>query len=185
VNLESKLDEELEKTKSNPKLPEGKKDEIIAKVESKVNERKKEIAFSHSLIEKNYKYMLNSLLSEENREKLKNILSNSIKIELNISPICDYAQNKMPCCRLLPGFLITEDNIEFLLKSNAFNYISDAKIDFNGTKYFFIFDFRLLHSITDSMTKKRVSNFKLRQQLLADIQLKLGSHINRAGVLYL
>jgi hypothetical protein len=129
--------------------------------------------------------MLNALLSEDNREKLKTIFSDAIKIELNISPICDYAQNKMPCCRLLPGFLITENNIEFLLKSNAFNYISDAKIDIKGEKYFFIFDFRLLHSSAESMTKKRISNFKLRQQLLADIQLKLGSHINRAGVLYL
>lgn len=184
-DLESKLDKELENKKLNSKIPENKKNEIIAKAEAKVNDRKKEIAFSHSLIEKNYKYMLNALLSEDNREKLKTIFSDSIKIELNISPICDYAQNKMPCCRLLPGFLITENNIEFLLKSNAFNYISDAKIDIKGVKYFFIFDFRLLHSSAESMTKKRISNFKLRQQLLADIQLKLGSHINRAGVLYL
>lgn len=182
---EFKLDEELEKITSNPKIPENKRDEIIAKAEAKLKDRKKEIAFSHSLIEKNYKYMLNSLLSEDNRDKLNTIFSDSIIIELNISPICDYAQNKMPCCRLLPGFLIKDIYIDLLLKSNAFNYISDAKIDIKGDKYFFIFDFRLLHSTAESMTKKRISNFKLRQQLLADIQLKLGSHINRAGVLYL
>ena len=134
--------------------------------------------------DKIYNNIINSLLEEANREGLrKEIINNCIKLELNISPICDYAQQKMPCCRILPGLFIEKKYP--IKKTNAFNYISDAEIRLDGIDYLLVFDFRYLYSVSNSVSKKRQSNFKLRQQLLADIQIKLGSHINRAGVLYL
>ena len=94
-------------------------------------------------VNKTYNKIINGIITgNESPEKSKlrrNISEKSIKIELNISPLCDYAQEKMPNVRLLPGLLIEKDLVE-----------------------------------TDDIIK----------HMLSDIQLRLGSHINRSGVIY-
>lgn len=174
---------ELDKTKHNEKIPVEKRDLVIAKAEKKANEKNEKLALKVLALKTNYNNIVNSLLRVETRKFHDDIIQNSIKIELNISPICDYAQQKMPCCRILPGLLIKKEyEIE---RGNSFNYISDATISINNVDYLFVFDFKFLYSVPNHVAKKRTSKYKLRQQLLADLQVKLGSHINRAGVLYL
>ncbi|REG92956.1 hypothetical protein [Flavobacterium aquicola] len=174
---------ELEKTTQNEKIPAEKRDAAIANAEKKANEKNEKLNFKVLALKTNYNNIVNSILRAETRKFHADIIQNSIKIELNISPICDYAQQKMPCCRILPGLLIKKEyEIE---KGNSFNYISDATISLNEVDYLFVFDFKFLYSIPNHVAKKRTSKYKLRQQLLADLQVKLGSHINRAGVLYL
>lgn len=186
IDAEHKLIEtDFEKIKTNDRIPEKNKKAVIEKAKKKSELLKREVIFRHSAFIKNYNIIFNALLKEEFREERENIFSETIKIELNISPICDYAQSKMPCCRMLPGVLIPSEYDTFLSKNNTFNYIADPKIRVGEIDYLLIFDFRFLHSLSETILKKKTSNFKLRQQLLADIQLKLGSHVNRAGVLYL
>ncbi|MDN3676860.1 hypothetical protein QWY90_06000 [Flavobacterium paronense] len=173
----------LDKVKQNQKIPSEQREDVIAKAQQKAVKDIDKVKIRQVALKSNYNNIVNSLLRDENRGLRSEIVESSVKIELNVSPICDYAQQKMPCCRILPGLLIKKDYpIE---KGNAFNYISDAIINFDGIDYLLVFDFKYLYSIQNSTSKKRQSNFKLRQQLLADIQVKLGSHINRAGVLYL
>ncbi|HRE77770.1 MAG TPA: hypothetical protein PLL09_08095 [Flavobacterium sp.] len=173
----------LKKVKDNIKIPEESREKIIANASEKAVKEIDKVKLKQAALKTNYNNIVNSILREENRGMRSEIIQNSLKIELNISPICDYAQQKMPCCRILPGLLINKKYpIE---RGNAFNYISDAIINYGGIDYLLVFDFRYLHSVLNAISKKRIADFKLRQQLLADIQVKLGSHINRAGVLYL
>ncbi len=175
----------IEKIKSNDLIPESKKLAVLKKAEANGEFINREIAFKHKAFIKNYNSIFNDFLSEEGRSDRASILDECLKMELNISPMCDYAQGKMPCCRIVPGFFIPEKFENIIKKNNAFNYIADPKINIDEVNYILVLDFRYLYSISESILKNKKSSLKLRQLLLADIQLKLGSHINRAGVLYL
>jgi hypothetical protein len=104
-------------------------------------------------------------------------------IEVNITPLCDYAQNKAERYRLLPGVMIKSEYRKKLTKT-TFGYISDADFNINGDTYLLILDFRFLYSVLLEDINKRKTIVRLKQQLLSDIQVKFGSHINRAGIIY-
>ncbi|UPT70328.1 MAG: hypothetical protein M0D53_14710 [Flavobacterium sp. JAD_PAG50586_2] len=150
------IQSELEKIKKNDKIPANKKEEAIANAVKKAYEKNEKLGLKSAALKINYNNIVNSLLRDETRGLHGEIVQNSIKIELNISPICDYAQQKMPCCRILPGVLIKKDyQIE---RGNAFNYISDCAISLNGTDYVLVFDFKYLYSIPSHIAKKEVLN---------------------------
>lgn len=177
------IQQTLDKTNQNDKIPVEQREAVINKAQLRANKENEKVNLKQAALKTNYNNIINSLLRDENRGLHNEIIDKSIKIELNISPICDYAQQKMPCCRILPGLLIEKDYpIE---KGNAYNYVSDAVINFSKKDYLLVFDFRYLYSMPNSISRRRISNYKIRQQILADIQVKLGSHVNRAGVLYL
>jgi len=48
-----------------------------------------------------------------------------------------------------------------------------------------ILDFRYFTSVKADELKGKNVLFRIRKELLSDIQIKLSSHINRTGVLYL
>lgn len=168
-------------------------EEIPAEIKEKHIEKKKKemdrkISDLNSQLESNekiYNEILYPCLQETERGDLKEILRESIKVELNISPLCDYAQNKLPLCRLLRGLMIKDSYREKLIKSNVSLYISDVPITFNECNFYFVFDFKFLFSVEEKFIRMRSSPIKLRHQLLADIQVKLGNHVNRPGVLYI
>lgn len=173
-----------DKIASNNKIPEEKKELVIKNAKKEI----KDFENSYVGIKKNYNLIINSIITgpeSEDKDKLrKDILDKSIKIELNISPLCDFAQEKMPCVRLLPSLLVESDLMDSLIKHNSYNYFSEGSICFEGKDYYFLFDFRFLYSRSESVIRNRNSNYKLRHQFLSDIQLRLGNHINRSGVIY-
>lgn len=137
------------------------------------------------------KKMLNKItidaLNEDskNDENLRNkILETSTLIELNVTPLCDYAQDKAILFRMLPGIIIDAAYREHFNTKSLYTYLSDADFRLNGSDSLFLFDFRYLCSIPKDELKKRVATLRLKQQLLSDIQVKLSSHINRSGVLF-
>ena len=172
----------------NDRIPEAKKAEVIEKATERFNQEIKSLELFSKSLSKNFNVIVNSLISlpdpDERKVLRDNILKNSIKIELNISPLCDYAQEKMPCVRMIPGLLLKSEYKSELNIQNAYNYFSDCVIKFRDDDYYLLFDFRFLYSKPESLLKNRVSNNKLRHQLLSDIQLKLGSHVTRSGVIY-
>lgn len=106
---------------------------------------------------------------------------NSKLIDLEVSPLCDFAQNKQVYNRFLKGIMFETKYREFFNKDAAYLYFSP---DFHYKKhdYFFIVDFRFLRSaIMKSPVKSKVS-FRIRKNLLVDIQAKMAGHINRPGV---
>lgn len=185
-NKKDTLTKKAEIFKNNERMPEAAKEKALK------NEKKGIRDFEESInkVSKDYNNIINGIItgaeSAEKDKLRKNILDKSIKIELNVSPLCDYAQEKMPLVRLLPGLLIEGDlkETDEIIKHNSYNYFSDGKINFEGKDYYFLFDFRYLHSIPESIIKNRKASYKIRHQLISDIQLRLGSHINRSGVIY-
>ncbi|HDD45092.1 MAG TPA: hypothetical protein ENG63_09590 [Candidatus Desulfofervidus auxilii] len=127
---------------------------------------------------------------KEIREKLKGI---SIPVVVEVSPICDYAQRKLKKNRYVEGFLcpsIIEVNeipikINEKLKRNAlFLYVTPI-IQYEENQYVLILDFRYFGSANDDFFKDKSFLFRIRKELLSDIQIKLSHHINRTGVLFL
>lgn len=164
------------------------KEKILAHREKDRDEKIKEIEFQRKAFAKNYNVIVNSILTlstddPERKPLMAKILDESIKIEINISPLCDYAQAKMHCCRLLPGILLPEKYSSSVTTKNAYNYVADSIFNFEGNNYYFVFDLRFLYSLPENRVKTRRAEYKVRHQLLADIQLRLGNHINRSGVL--
>lgn len=177
-----------DKIKSNSHMPKDAKEKALKSEDNKIKEFEEREKFNK--IDKTYNQIINGIITgpeSEEKDKLRTHISEkSINIELNISPLCDYAQEKMPFVRLLPGLLIEIDlkGIDDLIEHNPYNYISDGSIRFKGKDYYFLFDFRFLYSRLEPEVRIRISNHKLRHQLLSDIQLRLGNHINRSGVIY-
>jgi len=181
-----KLIEKRDKIEANPHIKEEDKVKALSSETNKIKdfeEREK-----NNKIDKTYNQIINGIITgEESKEKTElrtQISEKSINIELNISPLCDYAQEKMPLVRLLPGLLIESDLMDVLIKHNTYNYFSEGSIRFLKKDYYFLFDFRFLYSELKSDILKRPSNNKIRHQFLSDIQLRLGNHINRSGVIY-
>lgn len=107
-------------------------------------------------------------------------------IELEITPLCDYVQNKWLKARLLPGILVPEkyaemaSNPESLYKQIPLVIIE--RID--GKLYKPVFNFNLLKSCDIEDMKNNLGEpiFRVRNQLFADILSRLSSHINRVGI---
>lgn len=112
------------------------------------------------------------------------IISNSRYIEVNISPRCDFAQNKLKNVRFLPGALIPEKYCELLNKNADYNYLSDFKVHLEGNQYLFLFDFRFFYSIRNG-TSKCFPKFRIKENFLNELQVKLSGHISRLGLLYM
>lgn len=101
--------------------------------------------------------------------------------KLIITPPCDFAQDKVKMCRVIPGYFINskfrdwfKSNSDALFISPSFFYRK------KGDEYFFILDFRYL---TSEKTDVGESSMKLKQVVLAEILSKLSRHINRQGLL--
>lgn len=113
---------------------------------------------------------------------VKEAIRNSWDIfKLIITPPCDFAQNKVKMCRIIPGFFVKslyrdwfKNNSDALFISPSFYYRKKEE------DYFFILDFRYL---TSEKTDIGESSMKIKQVVLAEILSKLSRHINRQGLL--
>jgi len=86
---------------------------------------------------------------------------------------------------LIPDSAGTNTGIWRKIKKHAlFLYVSPA-IHYKGKDYRMILDFRYFTSVKTDELKSTDVLFRIRKELLSDIQIKLSSHINRTGVLYL
>ena len=104
-------------------------------------------------------------------------------IELEVTPVCDFAQDKWVKYRMLPGIMIPEKyDKERKDGDNFFATIPIVKI--NGENYKMIFDFRLLKSIDKSGHNLPKPSFRLRNELSASILSRLSSHASRIGITF-
>ena len=127
--------------------------------------------------------VLKNKLKKEPRELRSNIRKSWIKIGLVVTPLCDYAQNKKIYDRIIKGLLIESIYLEWINEKSEAIYISPI-FRYNDKDYVLVLDFRyFITSEIDNWTNNKL--FRIRQQLLSEIQSKLARHINRQGVLYL
>jgi hypothetical protein len=102
-------------------------------------------------------------------------------VELEVTPACDFSQNKLLKSRVLPGVLVP---VRFRkhIKSGGNFYAQTPTIKFNGTDYLLIFDFRLFKSVEVEIMSSLKPLFRLRQELHSDIVLQLSNHVSRLGI---
>ncbi len=153
-----------------------------------------------NIYNKNYKDS-NISKNKFNQEFVKVATQKAKLVYLEVTPICDFIQSKMTFNRLVLGviypfqlmFTINDNKIELeildkresLIKQRTeFLYITPL-FEYQNGFYFIAFDLRYFTSIPPDLIKDKSPIFRLRKELLSDIQIKLSSHINRTGVLYL
>ena len=148
------------------------------------------------------KDIVDEKLLKKTRQKLQaDILSdfkNQIKncwlpIETIVTPVCDFIQGKEEYSKIILGALIENKYKSFIENRNEALFLSPS-FHFSytvGTKtydgiYFLLLDFRYFTSRIKEKIDARINPiFRVRQQLLAEIQSKLSRHINRQGILFL
>jgi len=116
-----------------------------------------------------------------------------LPIETIVTPICDFVQGKEEYSKIILGILLESKYKSFIdTKTEALFVSPDFYFSFtNGTNkyegiYILLLDFRYFTSINKEGVDGRIKPiYRIRQQLLAEIQSKLSRHINRQGILFL
>jgi hypothetical protein len=115
----------------------------------------------------------------------KEIRRNWKKIYLVVTPLCDFVQKKNYNNRVLKGMLIKseyhnlmDDKSEAIFVSPKFKYT-------DGENYVIVLNFRYFFTSNDQKGIKYINPvFRVRHQLLAEIQSRLARHITRQGILF-
>ncbi|MDI6735241.1 MAG: hypothetical protein QME42_03445 [bacterium] len=129
---------------------------------------------------------IDELFNEKNIDtyQQKDDLNKKVKaIFLEVSPSCDYTQNKWKLHRVLPGVIWP---VDYQKKINQADYIYTSRLfKIDNEIYKFVFDLRYLTSLSFDDLKDKRPEFRIRHELLIDIQSKIAGHINRPGVISL
>jgi len=137
-------------------------------------DRKKELIKSY--------FKEKAILDNEGNLKLTDVeVEGIIFIELEVTPLCDFAQNKWIKSRLLPGILIP-DGLKAEVSQADSIYNNIPEIEHRGKLYKPIFNFNLVKSCDFDKLKSKKSLFRIKTQLFTDILNKLSSHISRVGI---
>jgi len=143
-------------------------------------------------IEENVEEILKDIM-DINETQLDDIKNNSIPIFAEITPLCDFLQDKMKLSRIIKGVLLPENttdnngtNIWKKIKKSDFVYTTPQFYYEDKNKlYKLVLDFKYFSSKSLSDIKNKKPIFRLRKDILNEIQIKLSSHISRTGVLFL
>jgi len=142
---------------------------------------------------KNSSELLKDILdiNKINDEKFFKIKKKSIQVFAEVTPLCDFLQEKIKLYRVIEGFIIPEkykdeQNIDHYVKIKKAEFIYKTPVfTYKNEIYRLILDFKYFSSKTKDELKNFSPIFKLRKELLNDIQIKLSSHINRTGILFI
>jgi hypothetical protein len=128
---------------------------------------------------------LKKLASKEHKKIKKDIKKEWIKIATVVTPICDYAQKENKIYdRIVKGVLIPSKYQKYIEDKSEAVYVLPITFNHNDIEYCMILDFR--YFVTSDLTSENVTGlFRIRQELLAEIQSRLARHINRQGILFL
>lgn len=105
-------------------------------------------------------------------------------IELECTPICDYSQKKWLRSRILPGIMYPATFYKMLEQTVDSFYREIPPFLYKGEIYRLVFDYRLFKSVNleNDTNKPEDFLFKLKTEVLSDIQARVSSHINRPGI---
>lgn len=128
---------------------------------------------------------LNKLANKEFEKIKKEIKKEWIKTAIVVTPICDFVQKENKIYdRIVKGLLIPSQYKNFIDEKSEAVYVLPITISYNEKEYVLILDFRYF-STTELNAENATPIFRLRQELLAEIQSRLARHISRQGILYL
>lgn len=114
---------------------------------------------------------------------------NAINIAIELTPPCDFSQNKKKLSRMVGGFLLSPTD-DAKWKSIKSNYKGDRNycvwpVEIDGEISLMCFDFRFLSSANDTDlndVEKFKLLFKVNHKLFSDILQKFSSHAARLGI---
>lgn len=108
-----------------------------------------------------------------------------VQIATIVTPVCDYVQKENKIYdRIVKGLLIPVEFADFIDEKSEAVYILPILINHNSKEFIMVLDFR--YFITTDLIRENVNAlFRIRQELLAEIQSRLARHINRQGILFL
>lgn len=128
---------------------------------------------------------INQLVFDELKLIRENIRKKIINVHCFVTPLCDFIQkNNHKFDRAVSGIIISNENRQYIDDKHESIFISPS-FEYNAEFYFLILDFRCFH--TNLLTEGEFLRplFRVRQQLLAEIQSKLARHISRQGILFI
>ncbi|UTN05636.1 hypothetical protein L0669_06895 [Flavobacterium bizetiae] len=118
-----------------------------------------------------------SLRREEIRTDWKKIL-------LITTPLCDFVQMKFKYNRIVKGLMIKSEYLSYIDDKSEAIFISPS-FNYKNHDYIIILHFKFFFTLEKFPPNNKLKAiFRVRQQLLAEIQSKLARHINRQGILF-
>jgi len=130
------------------------------------------------------KNLISQLLRKETFKGKHDVLVNSEPwiVQLDLTPICDYSQNKN-YVRTVLGLAIDAEYYNECKRKGDF-YYQTSVFRIGSKDRFFLFDFRNIVTLTkETIEKKKMKPFiKLRHELYLDIQAQFSNQTNRPGV---
>lgn len=128
---------------------------------------------------------LNKLINNACSAKRKEIRHAWKKIYFVATPLCDFVQNKCYNSRVVKGMLIKAEHAAFIDDKSEAIFIS-PKFKYENDTYILVLHFRYFFTAPGSNgVQGLVPLFRVRQQLLSEVQSKLARHISRQGVLFI
>lgn len=120
------------------------------------------------------------------KDKIDEIMKSKPKlVELDITPRCDYAQTK-GYTRLLSGIMLEDkfSNKQYFKKDIELSYRKCPVMTIRNKNSYFLFDYRFFKSLRTAEIKERrlASKYRIRHELVVDIQASFSNHVNRFGV---
>lgn len=119
-------------------------------------------------------------------DEIKTEIKNSWKkIGVIVTPICDYVQkNNHIYDRVINGLFIDKKFKEYVDTNSEAVFICPFTITLDTVEYILVLDFRYFTTTNLTVLNKDQIKFRIRQELLSEIQSKLSRHINRQGILF-
>lgn len=155
-------------TKWAEDLPIAMKDEIKIKVDKCIKFEKND---------QNY-----NVTNAERTQKQKEIRKNVVSIFLEFTPDCDYVQGHRKKLRLIFGLMYPiKAGVKIELSKNKGSYIELPLVKYEGDIYNIILNLLTITGINEDAFCSIAPVFRIRKELLVDIQQKIASHIARPG----
>lgn len=108
--------------------------------------------------------------------------SNPALVFLDITPVCDYSQNK-EYVRIVYGVMLDSQFANDCHRKGDY-YYRTPNLFINGQEKFFLFDFRYVETTSKkTLAGRRTAPFiKLRREICTDIQSLFSNQVNRPGI---
>jgi hypothetical protein len=168
---------------------------IVTKINTKLHmladDEINDLQTGNLYIHSNRNHLIEKIIDKNAKNNKKQEIKDSKPklVELDITPGCDYSQDK-DYVRLLSGILVKKIvKKKFLeyFKDTGFNFVLCPIMRIDGEDSYLLFDFRFVKSIPkeELINRKTKPKYMVRKELLVDIQAGLSHHINRPGFISL
>ena len=124
---------------------------------------------------------------EKTCKELRKQLRKAVKpIVVEVTPSCDFAQNKNPICRLVAGTIVPAEWKECIKdKALYLKTIGPILVKDTSDPAFIVLNAHYTFGLPKKFLEKPVAIARMRHQLLVDVQAWLASHTSRPGVISL